>query len=61
MYHDERIEGGILAPVLVVLDRSVFVELEVINRSRTRHVPDLFTFYLTPNDPINNYFERSDN
>ena len=33
MYHDERIQGGIFIPVLVVIDRSVFVELEVMNRS----------------------------
>ena len=59
MYYDERIQGGIFTPVLVVTDRSIFVELEVMNRSiliRTRHVHDLFTFYLTPNDPVNNYF-----
>ena len=52
MYHDERIQGGIFTPVLVVIDRSVFVELEGMNRSilfRTRHVHDLFTFYLMPN------------
>ena len=33
MYHDERIQGGVFTPVLVVTDRSVFVELEVMNRS----------------------------
>ena len=58
MYYDERIQGGIFTPVLVVTDHSIFVELEVMNRSiliQTRHVHDLFTFY-SPNDPINNYF-----
>ena len=33
MYHDKRIQGDIFTPVLVVTDRSVFVELEVMNRS----------------------------
>ena len=33
MYYDERIQGGVFTPVLVVTDRSVFVELEVMNRS----------------------------
>ena len=33
MYHDERIQGGIFTPVLVVTDRSVFVEVKVMNRS----------------------------
>ena len=33
MYHDERIQGGVFTPVLVVTDLSVFVELEVMNRS----------------------------
>ena len=28
MYYDERIQGGIFTPVLVVTDRSIFVELE---------------------------------
>ena len=59
MYHDERIQGGVFIPVLVVTDRSVFVELEVMNRSILfEHATCmiLFTFYLTPNDPINNYF-----
>ena len=47
MYHDERIWGGIFTPVLVVTDRSIFVELEVMNRSiliQTRHVHDLLLF-----------------
>ena len=33
MYYDERIQGGIFTPVLVVTDCSIFVELEVMNRS----------------------------
>ena len=57
MYYDERIQGDVFTPVLVVTDRSVFVELdEPLYSIRTRHVHDLFTFYLMPNDPKNNYF-----
>ena len=55
MYYDERIQGSIFTHVQAVTDRSIFVELEVMNCSiliQTRHVHDLFTFYLTPNDPI---------
>ena len=33
MYYDERIQGGIFTPVLVVTDHSIFVELEVMNHS----------------------------
>ena len=57
MYYDERIQGSIFTPVLVVIDRSVFVELEVMNRSILfEHATCTFIFYLMPNDPINNYF-----
>ena len=49
MYHDERIQSDVFTPVLVVTDRSVFVELEVMNRS-------ILFEHATCNDPKNNYF-----